>query len=126
MTTVFAKLSQLRGLYQNVCILSAVKSRETLERHSQLAMFLLGLVLLYTGGSELAHAGQGSYAMACNRMLSLIEGTFGALVTAVAGVAAIVAAAMGGFKMAWSLIVVAVGSFILRSYVGLFNGGCDA
>ncbi len=101
-----------------------LKTRSVFERHAELSLFALGLTLLYSGGSELAHAGSGSYGEACNGILLLVEGTFGALITAAAGIGAIVASAVGGFKMAWSLIVVSVGAFILRSYITLFNGDC--
>lgn len=111
-------------IYRDLCISGCAKARELFEKHAELTLFLFGIALLYTGGSNLAHAGQGTYGMACNGILSLVEGTFGALVTSIAGIGAIVASAMGGFKMAWSLIVVAVGSFILRSYITLFNGDC--
>lgn len=100
------------------------KIRLRFERHSELSLFILGLGLLYVGGSSLAYAGSGTYGEACNGILLLVEGTFGALITAAAGIGAIVASAVGGFKMAWSLIVVSVGAFILRSYITLFNGDC--
>jgi hypothetical protein len=102
----------------------AFQGRKKLDRHGEALLFLLGMALIYTGGSSLAHAGSGSYGEACDGILLLVEGTFGALITAAAGIGAIVASAVGGFKMAWSLIVVAVGAFILRSYITLFNGNC--
>ena len=71
-----------------------------------------------------AYAGAGSFGVACSKMLLLVEGAFGAMVAAVAGVAAILAAALGGFKMAWSLVVVSIGAFILRSWILLFQGSC--
>lgn len=110
--------------YKKFCISSSVKSTQFAQKHANLMLFALGVVLLYTSGANLAHAGSGSYAQACQGILSLVEGTFGALVTAAAGIAAILAAAVGGFKMAWSLLVVAVGSFILRAFITLFNGDC--
>ena len=71
-----------------------------------------------------AFAAAGTPSIACNILVSYIEGPFGALIAAAAGVAAIIAAAMGGFKAAWCLLVVSVGSFILRSYLTLYNGAC--
>lgn len=110
--------------YKNVCIGSVVKAREFFERNANLCLFFLGMILLYSGSADFAHAGRGTYAEACNGVLSLVEGTFGAMLTAIAGIAAIIASALGGFKMAWSLLVVAIGSFILRSFITLFNGTC--
>ena len=88
-------------------------------------VYTLGLSIVMFATPENAHAGSGSYGQACNKLLGLIEGAFGALVAAAAGVAAIIAAALGGFKMAWSLVVVAIGSFVLRSFITLFNGACS-
>lgn len=88
-------------------------------------IFFLGLSMVIFGSPENAHAGAGTYGQACNKLLGLIEGAFGALVAAAAGVAAVIAAALGGFKMAWSLVVVAIGSFVLRAFITLFNGVCQ-
>lgn len=111
---------KISSMFNNACIGVSVKSTET----QKAILFLLGGVLFFTAGADSAHAGVGSFGQACNKMLMLIEGAFGALVAAAAGVAAIVAAALGGFKMAWALVVVAVGSFILRAFITIFNGVC--
>lgn len=66
---------------------------------------------------------ESRYRLACTRLLLLIEGPFGALVTTAAGIGAVISSALGGFKIAWVLIVTAVGAFILRSYTTLFFGG---
>jgi hypothetical protein len=87
-------------------------------------LFLTGVILIASVGAENAYAGSGTFGNACSKMLLLVEGAFGALVAAVAGVAAILAAALGGFKMAWSLVVVSIGAFILRSWIQLFQGTC--
>lgn len=59
-------------------------------------------------------------------MKYLTEGGFSALLTAIAGVGAIVAFAAGGFRAAWALLIVSMGSFILRSYLdAFFQGGCQ-
>lgn len=60
---------------------------------------------------------------ATGNMLRFIEGSFGALIMVSAGLGAIVAAAFGGYKVAISLLFVAVGAFILRALVSLFFGG---
>ncbi len=110
--------------YNQICTVATVKSASYMQKHANLVLFTFGIVLIYGAGADIAHAGRGTYADACNGLLSLVEGTFGAMLTAAAGVAAIIAAAVGGFKFAWSLLVVAVGSFILRSFITLFNGDC--
>lgn len=55
-------------------------------------------------------------------LFMLIEGAFGALVMVVSGIGAIIAASMGAYRAAVGMLVVAVGSFILRSLVSLFFG----
>lgn len=54
------------------------------------------------------------------RLLELIEGSLGALIMIVAGLVAIIAAAMGTYRTAMAALVVAIGAFILRSLVTLF------
>ncbi len=97
------------------------------ERHSSPILFLFGAVLLVGGLNELASA-QGVASVqarnACSILLAYMETGFGALVASAAGVGAIIAAAVGGFKAAWSLLVVSIGAFILRAYITLFNQGC--
>ncbi len=65
-------------------------------------------------------AGDFRIAEFTERMFSLIEGNLGAMIMVVAGLAAIVSAAFGAFRAAVSLLVVAVGAFILRSLVEIF------
>lgn len=113
-------LVKLVGKYNSTCV-DFVFSPTKIHR---VCLLVLGVVLIASAFPENAHAGFGSFGAACNKMLLLVEGAFGALVAAVAGVAAILAAALGGFKMAWSLVVVSVGAFILRSWIQLFQGSC--
>lgn len=60
---------------------------------------------------------------AVGNLFQLIEGAFGALIMVGAGLFALVYAAMGNYRTALSMLVVAVGAFILRSLVTLFFGG---
>lgn len=59
---------------------------------------------------------------AVGNILRLLEGSFGALIMVVAGVMAIISAAMGSYKQAMAMLVVAVGAFVLRSLISLFFG----
>ena len=97
------------------------------ERNANTLLFWFGVLLVGLGTTNLAHAQSNNvlYYEACIRLLGLVEGPFGALVTVAAGVGAIISSAVGGFKTAWTLVVVAVGAFILRAYVSLFFGGCQ-
>jgi hypothetical protein len=59
-------------------------------------------------------------ANAVNMLLTYLEGSFGALVMVVSGIGAIMSAAFGQYKAALGCLVVAVGSFILRSFISTF------
>ena len=97
-------------------------------------LLTFGLVLLAGGLVDLSQAQgpSGSFSEAAfeddlirnavGNLFKLIEGAFGALIMVVAGLAAIVAAAMGAYRAAVGLLVVAVGAFILRALVSLFFG----
>ena len=54
---------------------------------------------------------------ACNLLTEVLTKDFGAMVTAITGLLAIVAAAAGSFKGAWALIFVSVGAFIYPALV---------
>lgn len=53
-------------------------------------------------------------------LFAYIEGSFGALVMVSAGIGALLSAAFGQYRATLSLLVVAVGSFVLRSFVTTF------
>jgi divalent metal cation (Fe/Co/Zn/Cd) transporter len=50
----------------------------------------------------------------------MTEGNLGALIMVVAGIGTIIASAFGAFRAATSLLAVAVGAFVLRSFVEIF------
>jgi hypothetical protein len=75
----------------------------------------------FEGGPGLGvAAGDFRIAEFTERMFSLIEGNLGAMIMVIAGLAAIVSAAFGAFRAAVSLLVVAIGAFVLRSLVEIF------
>ena len=95
----------------------------------QLVFFFGGvfLLLLCSADLSLAQAGydEEKFGVVCDSVFQYLEGGFGALLAAVAGMGAIIASAAGGFRVAWALIVVSIGAFIIREYNGLFfPGGC--
>jgi hypothetical protein len=106
------------------------------ERHARTALFVAGVAILAAGLSQDLYAqglggGGGSLAttqqvnsqriqLAVNAIMQYLEGAFGALIMAASGVGAIMAAAFGQYKAALSLMVVAVGSFILRNLITTF------
>jgi len=97
------------------------------SRSNQIVAFS-GLILVLSGLTETVQAqaeldwDQERIATAADFLLQMIEGAFGALIMVVAGIAAIVAATMGAYRASIAMLVVAIGSFILRSLVELFFG----
>lgn len=69
---------------------------------------------------EMPEFEEGLVNCAVGSLFRLIEGSFGALVMVVAGLGAIIAASMGAYRASVGMLVVAVGSFILRALVSLF------
>jgi len=107
------------------------------EKHARTALFVAGVAILgaglsqdlyaqaggFGGGGGLATTGQVNsqrIQIAVNAIMQYLEGSFGALIMAASGVGAIMAAAFGQYKAALSLMVVAVGSFILRKLINTF------
>lgn len=104
--------------------------------HSTTLLLMFGSCLLLGGLVDISNAqGDGptnSFTEAAyddelvrnavGNLFKLVEGAFGALIMVVAGLGAIVAAAMGAYRAAVGMLVVAVGAFILRALVSLFFG----
>ncbi|MFN8391906.1 MAG: hypothetical protein U0136_16575 [Bdellovibrionota bacterium] len=83
-----------------------------------------GIAFIAFGSAESAYAFDDSkFGVICGRTIGYIEGGFGALMSAIAGIGAIIASASGGFRMAWALVVVSIGAFILHEYVDIFFSG---
>ena len=110
-----------------------LKAKSLIFKNSNAIMFVLGAGVLVTGLDSLSHAQTaGSFTeagynafyirAAVGNILGFLEGPFGALIMVIAGLGAIVAAALGAYKGALSMVVVAVGAFILRSLISLFFG----
>lgn len=76
--------------------------------------------------SEVFAAGHGityndsRFASAVDAVMAYLEGSFGAMIMAAAGIATVICAAFGQYRLALSLLVVAVGAFALRSLVSTF------
>jgi hypothetical protein len=94
--------------------------------HIQFALFSFGVLLLTVGllshvyaqgYTEQANYNDHRIAESVDVILTYITGTFGALVMASAGIAAIISSAFGQYRAALGLLVVALGSFILRSLI---------
>lgn len=114
--------------YQAACRKLYVTSKTLGEDYGQVLLFVLGVALLIGGLSDIVVAQdrldpdfkEERISNAVCLFFKLIEGAFGALIMVVAGLAAIIAAAMGAYRAAMGMLVVAVGAFILRALVSLF------
>jgi len=99
----------------------------------QLILFALGSALLMTGVvSGVTAQGLETWGYKppvdggrVNSILTYMERTFGAWVMGAAGVGAIVASAYRQYIVALGCLVVAIGSFILRSYMVTISNGTD-
>lgn len=106
-----------------------VFSASNCENIARLLIFTAGFGLLYFGSTEYAHAsiGNGHIIVDDTRLIEVLravleylEGSFGALIMVGAGVFAILSAAFGQYRAALGLLVVAIGSFTLRSFISTF------
>jgi hypothetical protein len=94
-------------------------------RQAQVILFLVGVVFLAGGialdGSCLeARYNDVRLSNSVNIVLTAVEGAFGSLVMVCAGIGPILSSAFGQYRAALALMVVAIGSFILRSFVSTF------
>jgi hypothetical protein len=106
------------------------------EKQAQMILFAAGIICLGIGlsGEVFANGGVGGgnwqarggqiedsrIANAVATLFKFLEGSFGALIMAAAGIGAILSASFGQYKAALSCMVVAVGAFILRSMMNTF------
>ena len=137
-------LSLIKSNYVAVCQKLSAAKVATSAHQAQVMLFVVGAGLLAFGLASSSHAvgslsigigiGGGSaslnahdinyndsqVAQAVVAILTMIEGSFGALVMVGAGIAAILSSAFGQYRAALGCLVVAVGSFILRSVMSTF------
>ncbi len=97
-------------------------------RHSSLACFLFGFVLLNFGLISISSAAEGGDIFreyACKLYSDVLEHNFGAMITVVTGALAIIASIVGSFKGAWALLFVSVGCFIAKTLVQVLFPGME-
>ena len=117
------KTTSIVAAYMSMCGSVYSKVSTLVHKHASLCLFIAGIFLLSFGLSGIAVAAWDDYVLdAVKNIFALIEGSFGALIMVVAGLGAIIAAAMGAYRGAMGCLVIAVGAFILRSIVTLFFG----
>ena len=110
----------------------AVSLKAPSSSQIQGALFIFGVSLLSFGltmdvyaqgmgiGGNNAVYNDSRIAEAVDIIMMHLQGSFGALVMVVTGLLAIISSALGNYKAALGLLVVAVGAFILRSLVSTF------
>lgn len=97
------------------------------REHVQYILFIFGVTLVTFGLASGAYAADDFVEPDYARMdavikiiLDLIEGRFGVLIMLCAGIGAIISSAFGQYRAALSLLVVALGAFILRTIISIF------
>ncbi len=96
--------------------------------HLQVAFVALGIATLLIGSESNAFASFGlderttdidntQIDEAIRTIFNMLEGSFGALIAVGAGIMAVISSAFGQYRAALGCLIVAVGSFILRSFV---------
>lgn len=125
-------VTNLKEKYTHVCQKVGAAFSAPKQSHVQVALFGLGVALLTAGLlDEVIAQGQNQGARtinyndqriteSTNAVLTYLEGSFGALVMVASGIGAILSAAFGQYRAALGLMVVAIGSFILRSLMSTF------
>lgn len=131
-TKVRSIISKVRETSVDMARRAAVVSVAPTEKQAQLILLTAGIIALGVGLSHETFAtGFGAnnggtdfddtrIANAVQTVMRYLEGSFGALIMAASGIAAIGSAAFGQYKAAMSCMVVAVGAFILRSMMNTF------
>jgi hypothetical protein len=115
---------------RDMCVDAYCSTKNFINKHGNLCLFIMGTFLLVVGLTSLSMANLTGWDARINvaicKIFAFLEGGFGALVMIVAGLLAIVTAAMGAYKAAMACLIVAVGTFILRAAVTLFFSGTMA
>jgi hypothetical protein len=94
-----------------------------IEARALAIVLIFGIACVLSPDTASAFDGQ-RFEQVCSKTLEMMHGGFGALLMATAGVGAVVASAAGGFRIAWALVVVAVGAFTLKEYQELWTSPC--
>lgn len=120
-------MNKVRKFYLGACqkVGTALVSPSSKQTQALLFVFGVGLLTfgLYTkamAGGDTPEFNDDRISDAFDRVLTFLEGSFGALIMVAAGLGAILSSAFGQYKAALGCLVVAVGTFILRSFISTF------
>lgn len=82
------------------------------------SFYLLGLFVLFSAEPVAAQQGGQIFKdAACNLLSQVLTKDFGAMLTVLAGLFALISSVVGAFRMAWVLVFVSVGIFIFPKFV---------
>ena len=120
-------MKNIKKSYLNICQKIGTVLQSPTSGQAQVMLFVLGVGILSFGLYSEAMAGADEPVFnddrisdAFDRILTFLEGSFGALIMVAAGLGAILSSAFGQYKAALGCLVVAVGTFILRSFISTF------
>jgi hypothetical protein len=123
-------ITKIKNAYVDLAQKISAAAIAPTEKQARVALFVAGVAILGLGLTHEATAQFSTGAVinynddrinnAVNAIMTYLEGSFGALIMAASGIGAIMSAAFGQYKAALSLMVVAVGAFILRSLISTF------
>jgi hypothetical protein len=120
---ILKMLNKIKSQYTKACQSVAGKSTPS-SQSVQIGLFVLGVVLISSGIAldASAYTQKATYndariAESADVILTFLNGAFGALVMVASGIGAIISGAFGQYRAALGLMVVAVGSFIVRSLI---------
>lgn len=125
------RLKKVCEMYHTGC----VKLTLSAYQHANLVLSVFALGILFIGVSDLASAqveyiGGQAYEVSDaganqSNFYRLLNGKFGSLIMVVSGLGAMVSAAMGAYKAAVGMLIVAIGSFGIRASVNVSLGYDD-
>lgn len=124
-------ITKIKNAYVDLAQKISAATIAPTEKQARMALFVAGVAILGLGLSHEVSAqvattvtainyNDDRITNAVNAIMTYLEGSFGALIMAASGIGAIMSAAFGQYKAALSLMVVAVGAFILRSLMSTF------
>lgn len=133
-TKVRSILEKTKAYSLDVARKVAVAKIAPSEKQARMILFTAGMLALSFSLSHESFAGQNCngaddclldlqdarIGTSVQIVLAYLEGSLGALIMAIAGMVAIVAAAFGQYKAALQAMACAIGAFILRSVMNTF------
>lgn len=119
-------MNKVKKIYLGACQKIGAAIQAPTSRQTQVLLMILGVGILTFGLYKKAIAqdepafNDERIVNAFDRVLTFLEGSFGALIMVAAGLGAILSSAFGQYRAALGCLVVAVGTFILRSFISTF------